>query len=176
MNIQTHQTKEGADYYAINPKGNVPALKFSSGVLLNEGSAVLQYLADQNPASKLAPANGTIERYQLQNELNFVATDLHAAGYGPLFAGLEGEVKAKQLAKLANRLKYLDEKILAGGKKNVVGTDLTIVDIYLSVVLSWSGYVGVDLSSYVNINKFIEGIKNDPKVQAAQAALAQASK
>ena len=93
-----------------------------------------------------------------------------------MFGGLEGEAKEKQLTKLGNRLKYLDEKILTGGKKNVVGNDLTIVDIYLSVVLSWSGYVGVDLSSYANINKFIESYKADPKVQAGQAALAEATK
>ena len=168
--------KDGADFYAINPKGNVPALKFANGVLLNEGSAILQYIADQNPASKLAPANGTLERYQLQNELNFVATDLHAGGYGPLFRGLEGDAKEKQLARVANRLTYLDEKILAGGKKNVVGNDLTIVDIYLAVVLSWSGYVAVDLSPYANINKFIESYNADPKVVIARAALTEATK
>lgn len=47
VDIRTHKTSSGADFYAINPKGNVPTLVTNDGVVLNEGAAVLQYLADQ---------------------------------------------------------------------------------------------------------------------------------
>ena len=47
VDIRAHTTSSGADYYAINPKGNVPALVTNDGTLLNEGAAVLQYIADQ---------------------------------------------------------------------------------------------------------------------------------
>ena len=47
VSIRTHKTASGADFYAINPKGNVPALVLADGTLLNEGAASLQWIADQ---------------------------------------------------------------------------------------------------------------------------------
>jgi glutathione S-transferase len=48
VDLATHKTASGADFYAINPKGNVPALVLADGTVLNENVAVLSYLADQN--------------------------------------------------------------------------------------------------------------------------------
>jgi glutathione S-transferase len=176
-NIGNHTlVATGEDYKKINPKGNVPALKLPSGVLLNEGSAVLQYIADQNPASGLAPANGTVERYQLQNDLNFIATDLHAGGYGPLFnPKASDEQKAAQREKLAGRLDFADKNLLNGGKKFLNGKNLSVADIYLYIVLSWSGYVGVDLSKHANVQSFFNGIKALPEIQAGHAKIAEIS-
>ena len=47
VDIGTHKTASGEDYYKINPKGNVPALVLDDGTVLNEGAAVLQWIADQ---------------------------------------------------------------------------------------------------------------------------------
>ena len=47
VDLKTHKTAAGEDYYAINAKGNVPALVTNDGIVLNEGAAVLQYIADQ---------------------------------------------------------------------------------------------------------------------------------
>jgi glutathione S-transferase len=47
VNLREHKTNSGEDYYKINPKGNVPGLVLDDGTLLNEGSAVLQWIADQ---------------------------------------------------------------------------------------------------------------------------------
>lgn len=76
--------KAGQDFFAINYKGNVPTLVLEDGTVLNEGAAVLQWIADQAPQSGLAPANGTSERYLLQAKLNYVASEVHRS-YGPLF-------------------------------------------------------------------------------------------
>jgi glutathione S-transferase len=65
VDLSTHTTATGDDFYTINPKGYVPALKLDDGSVLTEGVAILQYVADQNPASNLAPANGTMPRYRL---------------------------------------------------------------------------------------------------------------
>jgi glutathione S-transferase len=123
VDIRAHKIlSDGSDYKAKNPKGNVPALVLADGTLFNEGAAVLQWIADQAPQSKLAAAAGTTERYQQLNELNFTATDLHASGYGPLFnPALTGDAKQAQLTKLNGRLAYLNDVILKGGKKFIVG-------------------------------------------------------
>jgi glutathione S-transferase len=45
--ILSHRTSSGEDFYRVNPKGNVPALILDDGTVLNEGAAVLQWIADQ---------------------------------------------------------------------------------------------------------------------------------
>ena len=62
----------GADYYTINPKGNVPALVLDDGTLLNENVAVLQAVADLKPESGVAPKAGTSGRYVLDNTLAYL--------------------------------------------------------------------------------------------------------
>src|SRR3990167_8645544 len=69
VDLSTHKTASGVDFYTINPKGNVPALVLDDGqTVLNENSAVLQYIADLSPG-KIAPKNGTVEKAVLQNVL-----------------------------------------------------------------------------------------------------------
>ena len=62
---KTHKLADGTDYYTINPKGYVPLLELDSGERLSEGPAIVQYIADQAPASQLAPPAGTMARYRL---------------------------------------------------------------------------------------------------------------
>ena len=71
------KTKDGGDYRAINPKGQVPALRLDDGQILTEAAVVVQYIADQKPAAKLAPPAGGMARYRLQEWLNFIASEMH---------------------------------------------------------------------------------------------------
>ena len=84
VNLGEHKTQDGEDFKSINPKGYVPALKTDDGKVLTEGVAINQYLADKKPEKKLAPANGTFERYELQEWLNFISTEVHKT-YSPMF-------------------------------------------------------------------------------------------
>jgi glutathione S-transferase len=74
---KTHRLPDGTDYYTINPLGYVPLLELDDGRRLHEGPAIVQYIADQAPGKNLAPANGTYERYKLQEWLTFIGTELH---------------------------------------------------------------------------------------------------
>ena len=69
VDLASKKTADGRDYVAINPKGYVPALELDDGQILTEGTAIVQYLADQDPGGRLAPRSGTIERYRLQEML-----------------------------------------------------------------------------------------------------------
>ena len=57
---------DGSDYRAVNPLGYLPALELDDGSVLLEAAAIAQYIADRDPAGKLAPPNGTVERARLQ--------------------------------------------------------------------------------------------------------------
>src|SRR5579863_9209478 len=78
----SRRLKDGADYYTINPMGQVPAIRTDAGELITENPVVLQYVADQYPDSGLAPQGG-LPRYRLQEWLNFIATELHKGMYIP---------------------------------------------------------------------------------------------
>eukprot|EP01032_Pedospumella_encystans_P008187 gene8187-9746_t len=169
VDIGTHITDSGADYYAINPKGNVPALILDDGTVLNEGAAVLQYIADLAPG-KIAATNGSKERYLTQNALNYLASEVHVS-YGPLFYGLEGEAKGAQIKKIGTKFDYITKNLL-NGHQYLVGDKFSIADAYFYIILSWSGYVGVDLTPYPKIKAYSEFIGSLPFVVAAHAAMA----
>ena len=156
----------------LNPKGNVPALILPCGTLLNEGSAVLQCIADMAPESGLAPANGTTARYVLQNTLSFLGTELHAS-FGPLFGPGTDDFKAAQRTKVASKIALLEG--ILGDKPFLSGEAPNVADFYAYIILSWSGYVGVDLKPYDKINAFSARIAAMPKVIEAHAAMNSAA-
>jgi glutathione S-transferase len=162
-------TETGADFFKINPKGNVPCLVLADGTVLNEGAATLQWIADQAPASGLAPAWGTTQRYALINSLNYLASELHAS-YGPLFnPAITEEAKAAAHAKLATKLQYVNDSI-----PQVKAETVDIASLYLYIIQSWSGYVKVDLTPYAAINAFAARIAAHPTVVAAHKEMNEA--
>lgn len=165
---KTHKLKDGTDYYTVNPKGYVPLLELDNGERLSEGPAIVQYIADQVPARKLAPANGTMARARLQEWLNFIGTELHK-GYSPLFNPATPEdYKTMVKAKLADRYKWVDAQL--EGKDYLLGSDFSVADPYLFTVTNWAKHVGVDVSPFKNVAAFMARMAARPAVQEALKA------
>jgi glutathione S-transferase len=121
VDLKTHQTETGADFYQVNPSGYVPALVLDSGDTLTEGPAIVQWIADQVPAKKLAPANGTLERVRLQEWLNFISTELHKS-HSPLFnPAAPDEWKTFMRELLARRFATVAQKL--DGRDYLLGSD-----------------------------------------------------
>jgi len=176
VDLKTHKTASGADFYAVNPKGNVPTVVTSDGLVLAENIATLLYINDrivaEGAGEALAPAHGSREWYAFLHNLSFVATELHKAIGYLFFPTLTDEARAAHKSTLVTkRLKDFEE--LLGGKKFLNGDKLTVADIYAYVVLSWTGYVGVDLTPFPVAQAFFTRVKELPKVQAAHAAMAK---
>ena len=152
VNNQTKRTADGRDFRHINPKGYVAALELTDGPVLTEGAAILQYLADLRPEAALAPANGTLQRTQLQAQLNFIGSELHA-GMSPLFSEeIPEPVKALLRERLAKRLGYMEQALADQGY--AFGERFSIADAYLFTVLGWSEHLGVGLSAFPAIRRF----------------------
>jgi len=165
---KTHKLQDGTDYYTINAKGYVPLLEFDDGQRLSEGPAIVQWIADQAPASKLAPAAGTLERYRLQEWLNFITAELHK-GFSPLFnPAMPEEGKAIFRAKLLDRFKWVDGQL--AGKQFLMGDAFTAADAYLFTVSGWTVPTNLDISGYANLAAWRERIAARPAVQAALKA------
>jgi glutathione S-transferase len=166
--MKTKTTETGADYRKVNPLGYVPVLELDDGTRLTEGPAIVQYIADRVPERRLAPANGTPGRTQLQQWLNFISTELHK-GFSPLFnPSMPEEVKTIFRDRLATRLAYLDEHL--AGNEHLLGGDFSVADAYLFTISNWAAHTGVDLAPYPNVLAYRKRIGARPAVQAALVA------
>ncbi len=166
--IRAKTTEGGGDYKKTNPLGYVPALGLDDGTILTEGPAIVQYIADKAPEKKLAPANGTLDRYKLQSWLNFVSSEMHK-GFSPLFNPAMPE-EAKQIARdrLATRFAHVDAHL---AKHNyLMGNEFSIVDAYCFTVLRWTVPTKIDLAPYPHIQAFMKRMEARPAVQAAMKA------
>ena len=165
---KTHQLPDGTDFYTINPLGYVPFLVLDDGRTLHEGPAIVQYIADLVPAKQLAPANGSWERYKLQEWLNTIGTELHK-GFSPLFTpGMPDAAKAIAKTRLMSRLTWVDGEL--AGKNYLLGDTFTVADGYLFVVAGWSKHVGLDISGLSNLGAFMARVGARPAVQEALRA------
>lgn len=168
VDLGTHKTEKGANYYEINPKGAVPALELDSGQILTEGAAIVQYIGDHAPNSGIMPKAGTMERYREQEWLNWVATELHK-GMGSLFnkelAEKAGDVIRK---KVDGTVAHLDKHLAKN--EFILGKSFTAVDAYAYTVLGWGKYTGVDVSKHKNVTAFVGRVESRPAVQAALKA------
>lgn len=165
---KTKKLEDGSDYFAVNSKGAVPALRLDDGQILTEGPAILQYLADQKPESKLAPKAGTLERYRLLEWLNFITSEIHKS-FSPLFnPTADAKVKEYTTQNLEKKFDWLNQQLT--GKQYLTGDNFTIADAYLFVVANWSNFVGIDLGRWPALKAFQDRVAARPKVQEALAA------
>ncbi len=168
VDTKTHKLADGSDFYAINAKGYVPLLELDDGQRLTEGPAIVQYIADRNPASGLAPANGSFDRYRLQEWLNFITSELHKQ-FGPMFAA-NTPVEYREILKekIAKRFDWLAEQLT--GKDYLMGTQFTVADAYLYTILRWTKFVGVDLNRWPTLAAYEARVAARPKVREALRA------
>ena len=165
---KSHKLQDGTDYYTINPLGYVPVLELDDGSRLREGPAIVQYLADQAPHKNLAPANGTLARYRLQEWLTFIGTEIHK-GFSPLFKpNTPDDYKPIAREQLMKRLEWVDGEL--AGRDYLMGEHFSVADAYLFTVSNWAQHVNLDVSGLKNLAAYRERIAARPAVQAAMKA------
>lgn len=167
VDLRKHQTEDGSDFYAINPKGYVPFLTLDDGSTLSEVAVILQYVADRKPGT-IAPVFGGFDRYKLMEWLNFISTEVHKT-YGPLWYPTTPEAtKNANKEKLAARYGLI-EKTLAT-QPFLTGDQFSIADAYLYTVTRWATHLKVDLSAFPKVGEFMSRVEARPAVQKVLAA------
>jgi glutathione S-transferase len=162
---KSHKLQDGTDYYTINPLGYVPMLELDDGTRLREGPAILQYIADQVPHKNLAPANGTLPRYRLQEWLTFIGTEIHKS-FSPLFnPGMPEEGKQIYRDRIANRFQFVDKEL--ANKNYLMGEHFSVADAYLYTVSRWTVPMNIDLAPYPNLLAYQQRVAARPAVQEA---------
>jgi len=167
FDIKGQTLEGGGSIEAINGKGLVPVLELDDGERLTEVAAILQYIADRAPESRLAPAAGTMERYRLIEWLNFIATEVHKP-FWPLFHAGEEVENRKAREKLARSFAWVEGRL--GDRPFLLGDTFTVADAYLLTTLNWTRFVDIDLTAWPRLKEYRERLRKRPAVVAAQEA------
>lgn len=160
------KTVGGADYLAINPMGQVPALRTDNGAVITENAAVLQYLARLYPKAGLAPAEDPALA-EMQQWLSFISTELHTAVFAPLFSPqADDAAKAFALKIAPGRFDVLDRRL--AGRATALAA-FSIVDAYLFTVLNWTQATPIALKNWDNAYRYWKAVGERPSVARALA-------
>jgi glutathione S-transferase len=166
VDLESRRLVDGdADYYAVSPKGQVPALRLDDGSLLTEGAAVLQYIADLRPESGLAPSPDHPERYRLQEWLSFVGTEIHKAFLYPMYNSAPEEVRTHARASIEKTLAIVAAHL--EHHSYLVGERFTVADAYLIWALVLVRALGVKLAP--SLSAYARRLRERPSVREALA-------
>jgi glutathione S-transferase len=166
LNIMEDRTlPDGRQLSDVNPKNYVPALELDDGSVFTENVSVLQYIADQAPASGLAPAYGTMERYRMMEWLAYINSEVHKGCSAIMFGPEEGKAAATE--RVEARLQYID--LALEGKDYLLGDQMSVADAYLFIVVNWGPMMGFNTSGMANITAFQQRMMEKESVQKAVA-------
>jgi glutathione S-transferase len=163
VDLKTHTTASGADFYTLNAKGYVPALQLDNGEVLTEGPAIIQYLAEHKPQANLLPPAGTLERARVQEWLNFIGTELHKTLAALFNSSISAEAKSKTIETIGKRLGFVDKALQ--GKDYLTGNAFSVADAYLFTIVNWAPMLKIDLSPWPTVVQFQKRVASRPAVQ-----------
>ncbi len=164
VDLRTHRTEHGDDYWRLNPKGYVPALELDDGSLLTENVAILPFLADQRPEAGLAPPPETMARTRLIEWLAFLATELHKS-FGPIFHHGNDTLKVEARETIERWLAHVATHLT--DHDFLMGDRFTVADAYLFVILRWVDLAQIPLNRFPALASYRARIAARPAVQAA---------
>ncbi len=168
VDLKTKTTLDGEDFSKINPYGYIPSLRLDNDVVLNEGVAILQYIADKSPDSKLAPANGSFERYKLQSMLTFINSELHKMIGGLFNSALTDDARQATIARIEARLNTFSDQL--GDDKFAINNQYSVADAYLFTVMNWLKMFKIDINRWPKLAAHSAMMFQRPAVQAAMRA------
>jgi glutathione S-transferase len=159
----------------LNPLGTLPVFITEGGMQLDQNIAIQTFVADLAQDSNLLPPLGTTKRAEANNWMSFVCSDLHKS-IGGMFsirmlssdAKVQASLRTSMLEKANQYLDYLNTKL--EGKDYLMGSTFIAADAYAFVVLGWTQWLEVPLTSYSNIEKYMARIAARPAVARVMKA------
>ncbi|MBP7547233.1 MAG: glutathione transferase GstA [Corallincola sp.] len=167
VDLATHTTADGRDFYSIAPRGYVPLLELTDGSRYSEAAALMQYVADLQPDRPLIGEPGTIRRLTVSQWLAFVSTELHKT-FSPLWRSDTPEATRNgAIARLNKAFAELDQLL---GQQPWLAGEFSVADGYAFTVVNWAGYLKLPLDSYPQLQAYLGRVAARPAVQAALKA------
>lgn len=162
------QEQRSEDFLAVNPKGRVPALVTSSGIL-TESPAILSFIAQMAPSAKLAPLDDAFEFARMQAFNAYISSTVHVAHahgrrgsrWADEAASLE-DMKRKVPQVMGDCFEIIEQGFHAGPW--VLGNQYSVSDPYLFVMSGWLESDGVDIARFPKVHQHYERMLKRPAV------------
>ena len=163
-----HTVADGSDFFAISPRGYVPLLELDDGSRHTETAALLQYVADLDPAQSLIGTTGSARRLSVIEWLTFVSTELHKT-FSPWLWHKEtaDSTRAAVNAKFATRFAELDAHFAA--HEHLAG-EFSVADAYAFTIINWANFLALPLAPYPHVKAYLQRVAARPRVQEALRA------
>lgn len=135
-------TANGAAYQKVNPAIKVPAIEVD-GFVLTESAAICTYLADRDPARRLAPEPDTVARARHTQWCLFACSELEQ----PLWTLAKHRFvlpESLRVPAVKPAAEYEFNRMLdvlahgLGDQPYILGDDLTVADLLLAQTLGWA--------------------------------------
>jgi len=161
VDLKTKVTEHGQDYAAINAKGSVPMLVLDDGEAVTENVAILDLIAEREPALGVP---GRLGRTRLIEMLAYLSSELHVA-FKPLFHSTGDSEQEEARRAIARRLELIPDQSLHNAY--LFGPDFTVADAYLFVMLRWAHAFAVSMPPHMMA--FFGRVAQRPAVRQALA-------
>jgi glutathione S-transferase len=162
-----------SDYLAVNPKGRVPALETPRGIL-TETPAILAFIAQNFPASRLAALDDPFAFAQMQAFNSYLCSTVHVAHAhrvrGSRWADdpvAIADMKRKVPETVGACFDLIERQMFKGPW--VTGEAYTVADPYLFTIGQWLEGDGVDIASFPAVFDHSRRMLARPAVQRAMA-------
>jgi len=168
VDLARHTTESGANFLDISPRGYVPLLELADQSRHTEGAALLQYVADLDPAQALIGKPGSPERMAVLQWLTFISTELHK-GFSPWLWHKETADSTRQAvkAKLAVRFAEMDAVLT---HSDFLAGNYSVADAYGFTIVNWANLLSIPLTAYPHLQAWMTRVSARPAVQAALRA------
>jgi glutathione S-transferase len=161
-------TQYQPQYTAVNPKSKVPTLQRDDGSILTEFPVIANWLARQNPQSKLIPQDLETETRAME-AMEYAVGTVHGQGFFRIFRPAnfgppeqEEQVKARGREIVDKGFAVLDKAL--AGKNYLGGNELSTADAALFYVEFWAAE-RLKLPLPGNLAAHYQRIKERPAVQ-----------
>jgi glutathione S-transferase len=168
VDLASHRTEDGADYFNVSPRGYVPLLQLDDGSRHAEAASLLQYLADLDPSQSLIGATGSLRRLAVVGWLAFVSTELHKVFSPWLWQKATAESTRRAVEdRLSLRFAELDKHLSA--QEYLAGT-YSVADAYVFTILNWTHFLGLPLTPFPHLQAYMRRVAERPSVRDALLA------
>jgi len=145
LDYDAHEETE-ADFLALNPRGQIPALTLPDGTVITESAAMVLHLADTHPEANLLPPLGSIDRARVYRWLFYAVANIYESYlrfyYSARFADEASATALVKLTAQSNIDEYWDllEKDMQDNQPKgpyLLGHQYSVIDPYLMMLMGW---------------------------------------
>ena len=159
-----------ADYLAVNPRGQIPALFLPDGALLTESAAMVLHIAERYPESGLLPPPGSVERAQVYRWLFYAVANIYEADlrlyYSERFAteaDCADSIKNKASEDMNSAWELLEQQL--GDGPYLLGEQYSVIDPYLLMLAYWHQQPQELLARCPKSKRLCDTVQQRPAVQ-----------